>query len=192
MRTRKTHRHVCPRSMIHILLLLITLSVICLSSANAQEPDERASISSSDYTIQGETVLLTVRVSYSYGSEQTLKISVEPYNPHQYYERIINVGPGTDVKPVDFELEPVPSGDSWLVSISLYKSNEKGENLDLLHQKNIDIDLKGAEQINQLGLGGLILILGTAVLGGALYSNRRKRKKKAKHRRKTRRQTKRR
>lgn len=161
-----------------LLLLLVSLSFVCLASTSAQVYNERASILSSDYTIQGDTLLLKVKVSYSYSSEQWLKVIVQTSSPAQDYEKTIKVGPGTDVREVDFELKPVPSTDTWLASISLDKSNADGANLDVLQLVDVYMDIKGArENQNQLGLGVIVLIVGAIVLVSALYVSGKRRSK---------------
>jgi len=161
-----------------LLLLLVSLSFVCLASTSAQVYNERASILSSDYTIQGDTLLLKVKVSYSYSSEQWMKVIVQTSSPAQDYEKTIKVGPGTDVREVDFELKPVPSTDTWLASISLDKSNADGANLDVLQLVDVYMDIKGArENQNQLGLGVIVLIVGAIVLVSALYVSGKRRSK---------------
>ena len=161
------------------LVLLLVAFAISLSSAGAQSSrgSAQASIASADYSIQGDVVILSVKVDYSFGSMQTLKVTVDTYNPQQHYERIFSVGPGTGLQKVDLELKPIPHENSWLITICLYNSNQKGGNVDLLQEKNIDIDIKGAEeQQNQPGLGTYVLILGVVVLAGAFHFGRRNKK----------------
>ena len=173
MRSPINRRHLGP-----LLLLLVSSSFVCLASTNAQVYNERASILSSDYTIEGDTLLLKVKVSYSYSSEQWLKVIVQTSSPAQGYEKTIRVGPGTDVREVDFELKPVPSTDTWLASISLDKSSADGANLEVLQLLDVYMDIKGArENKNQLGLGALILIVGAIVLVSALYISGKQRSK---------------
>lgn len=173
MRSPINRRYLGP-----LLLVLVSFSYVCLASTNAQVYNERASVLSSDYTIQGDTLFLKVKVSFSYSSEQWLKVIVQTSSPAQGYERTIKVGPGTDVREIDFELKPVPSTDTWLASISLDKSNADGANLEVLQLVNVYMDIKGArENQNQLGLGALVLIVGVLMLVGALYISGKRRSK---------------
>jgi len=161
------------------LLLFVLLPLICLASTNAQIYKESASILSSDYIIQGDTLLLRIKVSYSYSNEQWLKLVVQTSSPEQEYAKTMKVGPGTDVREVDVELKPVPSRDTWLASISLDKSNMDGANLEVLQVVNVYMDIKAAkENQNPLGLGIVVLLLGATVLIGGLYVSSRRRRKK--------------
>jgi hypothetical protein len=162
-------------AVIGIVLLLAWMSFGGLP-ASGQVYSGQASILSSNYTVQEGIVALNVHIGYSYSAKQWLKISVQTYSPEEYHEKIITVGPGTNVREVIFELKPPPSLNTWTASISLYKSNEKGENLDLLHLKSLDIDIKGAEERqNQPSLGALVFIVGAGVLALVFHSKRGKR-----------------
>jgi LPXTG-motif cell wall-anchored protein len=164
------------QSEMHVTLLLAVMLLIVLSSPpiSAQVISEKASILDTPYTIQDKSLLLTVKVGYSYSHEQVLKLIVESYTPAQSYDKIITVGPGTDVKNVDFALTIPPAVSTWTLAISLYVSNQKSETLDLLHLKNLDINLSSGQDSS----GGFLLLIGLVVIIIALYYGGRKKKPK--------------
>ena len=162
-----------PTRVTQVLWLLVLLIVACPSLASAQVITNKASILDTQYTMQGSTLLLTVKVGYSYTHEQYLKLTAESYSPPKSYVETFVVGPGTDVKSVDFQIAPPSGVTTWEVAISLYLSNQRGDTLDLLHLKNIDINL-GAQ--SDSGSGGLLLLIGLVVIIAALYYGGRKKK----------------
>lgn len=171
-----------------ILLLFVSLSVICPFPANAQVYRKSAWVLNPDCTILGDTVLLNVHIGYSYSIEQWLNVSVQTYAPEQYYEKTINVGPGTGVNTLDFELKPRPSTDKWLITITLGKSSEQGENLGIVYSTNVEIDIKGAEERqNQPNFATLIILVSAVLLAATFFFSReRNRGKKAELNRKNR------
>jgi hypothetical protein len=161
---------------VHVALFLAMNLLIVFSSPpiTAQVISEKASILDTTYTIQDKSLLLSVKVGYSYNHEQVLKLIVESYAPAESYNKIVTVGPGTDVKNVDFALTTPPAVSTWTLAISLYTSNQKGETLDLLHLKNIDINLSSGQGSS----GGFLLLIGLVVIIIALYYGGRKKKPK--------------
>jgi hypothetical protein len=155
-----------------VLLLLVLLIAACPSLVGAQVISDKASILDTQYTMNGSSLLLTVKVGYSYSHEQNLKLVAESYSPSKSYSKTFIVGPGTDVKSVDFEMVPPSGVSTWEVAISLYLSNQRGDTLELLHLKNIDINLGGSDS----GSGGLLLLIGLVVIIAALYYGGRKKK----------------
>ena len=162
-----------PLRVTQVLWLLALLIVACPSLIGAQVITDKASILDTQYTMQGSTLLLTVKVGYSYSHEQYLKLTAESYSPPKSYVETFVVGPGTDVKSVDFQMAPPSGVTTWEVAISLYLSNQRGDTLDLLHLKNIDINLGGQ---SDSGSGGLLLLIGLLVIIAALYYGGRKKK----------------
>jgi hypothetical protein len=154
------------------ILLLILIAIICfrfLPILGGQQYSEKASISSTEYVVEEDSVTLTVTISYSYGTTHTLKVTVSLYNPSHDYEQIIGVGPGTGLRMVSFVLEPKPPGPSSTATVSLYASNANGDSLDLLGAKEVNLDLTNSSQSSW---GGWLLVGGGVILVLALYYTR--------------------
>jgi len=172
-----------------LLLVLILLAGLSVYSIPSYMNNDGAKIVDTEYLIKEEVLLFTVKITYSYNQKTALKISVETSNPASIHDRTIVVGPGMDTKAVDFELKPLPSQDTWYVTVNLYESDEKGEKMEVLHMKNMDINLGEARLRGVLstGLVPLLSVFSTAALIGIiLYLRRRKREKKKLDKRKKR------
>lgn len=152
------------------LSILILLVVIAPPIVNAQAISEKASIMDAQYAVQGDTITLTVKVAYSYSHEQVLKLSVATVSPASSLEKTFTVGPGTDLKSLDFQLTPPSASATIEVSISLYVSNQKGDNLELLHIRNVSVNFTKGQQPDSGG--GLILLGGLIMICLALYFGR--------------------
>jgi len=171
----------CANDVTALLLVLILLAGLSVCSITGYMNSEGAKIMDIEYMIKEEVLLFTVKITYSYSQEKTLKISVETSNPASIHDRTIIVGPGTDAKAVDFELKPLPPQDTWYVTVNLYESDEKGEKMEVLHMKNMDINLGEARLRGVLSTGLvplLFVISTTALIGIILYLRRRKRERK--------------
>jgi len=174
-------REACANDVTALLLVLILLAGLSVCSIRGYMNSEGAKIMDIEYLIKEEVLLFTVKITYSYNQEKTLKISVETSNPPSIHDRTIIVGPGTDTKAVDFELKPLPLQSTWYVTVNLYESDEKGEKMEVLHMKNMDINLGEARLRGELSTGLVPLLFvfsSTALIGVILYLRRRKREKK--------------
>jgi len=173
-----------------LLLVLILLAGFSMYSMPGYMNNEGAKIWDIEYLTKREVLLFTVKITYSYNQEKRLKISVETSNPYSTHDRTIIVGPGTDTKAVDFELEPLPPQSTWYVTVTLYESDEKGEKMEALHIRNLDINLGEAKLRGELstGLFPLLSVFSSAALIVAVPYLRRKQKKKKLEKRRKRRQ----
>jgi hypothetical protein len=183
-------REACANYATALMLVLILLAGFSVCSIPGYMNNEGAKIWAIEYLTKGEVLLFTVKISYSYNQEKTLKINVETSNPPSIHDRTIIVGPGTGMKAVDFELKPLPLQSTWYVTVTLYESDEKGEKMEVLHTQNMDINLGEARLRGELSTGLVPLLFvfsSTALIGVILYLRRRKRKKKKLRQRKKRR-----
>lgn len=159
-------------SMTHVLVLMLLLMISSPTLVNAQVSNNKASILDTTYTVQNNMLHLTVKIGYSFDHQQYLKLTAESYSPPKTYSKPFAVQPGTDVRSIDFDMS-IPSGiTTWAVAVSLYLSNEKGDTLDLLHLKNLDVNV-GTQSDSG---GGLFLLIGLVVIVAALYFGGRKKK----------------
>jgi hypothetical protein len=183
-------REACANYRTALLLVLILLAGFSMYSMPGCMNNEEVKIWNIEYLTKGEVLLFTVKITYSYNQEKTLKINIETSNPPSIHDRTIIVGPGTDVRAVDFELKPLPLQSTWYVTVTLYGSDEEGGKMEALHMRNMDINLEEARLRGELstGLFPLLLVLSSVALVGALfYPRRSKRKKKELSKRKKRR-----
>jgi hypothetical protein len=150
---------------------------------------ETARIWDVEYLVRDDILFLTVKITYSYSRERTLKITVETSNPASSQERILKVGPGTDARAIDFELKPPPLQSTWYATFTLYESDEKAGKMEVLHMRNVDLNLDEARLRGKLsaGLPPLLFVLSSAAVIMALLYLRRRRKKRPEKRKRTRR-----
>jgi hypothetical protein len=157
-------------------LLLLTLIWFRIPQAKCVVYEETARIHSVDYKIVKESLFIQTTISYSFSQATILKIRVETTSPPSVQDQTVMVDAGISVKSADFELRPPPSSGSLYVSISLYLSNERNEDVSLLHVKNVDVDIGEAIGRGQIATFGPVLLMafGLTALLTVLYLRRRK------------------
>lgn len=164
-------KHVNFKRIVILTITIAMISSLFLPAVNSQQSKVQASISETAYVVREDSVSLPVSVSYSYSTKQTLQITVSTCNPVQDYEKTAQVGPGTSLTKVDFILKPIPSTDSWTLTISLHSTNPNGVTIDLLGEKEVNMDLKAA---GQPSWGGVLFVLGAIALGVGLFFTRKR------------------
>jgi len=162
------------------------LALILISSflVHVYAISDGAEIKSIDYSIKNKVLILSARIDYNFTTQNNLKVMVDSYSPPKIVSQVLTISPGIGTKYVDLQMESIPLDIYWHATVSLRLVNEKGENLDLLYVRNIEIDLKDLVE-NQRRASepwpALVLTFSTFLLGLVIYlKGRGKRQRKAK------------
>jgi hypothetical protein len=146
---------------------------------NAFAVSDTAEIKSIDYEIRQDLLILGVRIDYNFTANNKLKVIVDSYSPRKIVSQIIDVKSGLGTRTVHMEIDYISLNENWRATLSLRLTNENGENLDLLHMKNVDVNLREVLEQAKLARGpypAIALLLAIFLIGlGIILRRRRKR-----------------
>ena len=133
-----------------------------------------------DITYNIDNVLiLKVEIEYWFDQQTVLSVAVaEAYSPEALATKTVELDAASGIQTVVFQLKPRVGQEIWPIEVSLHLSNLRGEKVELLHSKIIDVDLRPRSYVWELA--GLLLVAALAV--GLLIRHRRIKREKREYR----------
>lgn len=170
MKSNSSVGHVC---FFALSFLALTSLVPCVA-INKGEARVR------DISYSADSVLvLRVEIEYWFDQQTILSVEVaEAYSPQALATRTVELDAASGVQTVVFQLKPRVGQEIWPIEVSLHLSNSRGEKMELLHSKIIDVDLRPHSYVWELA--GFLFFTTLAV--GLLIRHRRIKHEKREYR----------
>jgi hypothetical protein len=156
---------------------LLVVSFLALTSLVPCAAINKGEARMRDITYSIDNVLvLRVEIEYWFDQQTVLSVEVaEAYSPEALATKTVELDAASGTQTIVFQLKPRVGQETWPIEVSLHLSNSRGEKVELLHSKIIDVDLRPRSYVWEMAA---FLFFAALTLGLLMWHRKVKREKR--------------
>jgi len=157
-----------------VVSFLVLTSLVPCAAINKGEAIMREITYSVD-----NVLVLRVEIEYWFDQQTVLLVEVaEAYSPAAFATKTVELDAASGSQTLVFQLKPRVGQETWPIEVSLHLGNSRGEKVELLHSKIIDVDLRPRSYVWEMAA----FLFFAALAVGLLLQHRRVKREKREYR----------